>query len=561
MSDIFEKRTLRDALRVVFRRWHVFLVATSAFAIALIYLAHYWPLSYTGATLFERRIDPAVDNLKGESFEVMKRTLIHRLGGREAVERVIEELGVTRGLSHGPDGRLTLSGNMARQELVAEFQKRLKIDFRVQSPTIDLVSVQFTHEDPELASRVPNVLVTNYMEWVHKNIYERLGASREFLAKQGAKCKGRLGELEQQRLEFEVKHAGMFPDSPDALQTRINAVHSDLDTLRLQQKKAKKELARLESLASQVAQSTPEGAKKASQVELEYARLHTLLRYTREELDVALTVKGYTELHPEVKVLRGNIARLEARVADLEAKLPAGVETVASNDPLPRPENLQTALAAVRSEVEVTTAEIERLENRLKELESLMANYTVIRQQYSEILGKIRDEQGEAARWKSREDEIQMALEAEAAKRRTHLESVQAAERQFRPSSPALLRVLGLAYVGGLAFGSGIVFLLNFLDRSVGTTEEASKYFSVPIHGVIGEIVTARRRFQKMIRRYLVGPLIALAVLCVLGIATFSITLWLKAPEKFGEWRAAPVRFVYDHTMTVAEQLWQRIRS
>ena len=154
-----------------------------------------------------------------------------------------------------------------------------------------------------------------------------------------------------------------------------------------------------------------------------------------------------------------------------------------------------------------------------------------------------------------------MALDAEVAKRRTHLESVQTAEKQFRPSSPKLMMILAFTYLGGLAFGGGVVFLINFLDRSISTTEEAGKYFNVPVHGVIGEIITTRQRLRRGIRRYLLAPAVTLLILGVLGIATLSITLWLKSPEKFQEWKAAPVRFVFDHTTTLAGELWQRIRS
>ena len=187
MSEVLQGWTPRDALRVVFRRWPLFLVGASVFAVAAICWAHYWPLSYTGTAIFERRLDPAGSHLKSESFEGMKRTLIHRLAGREAVGQVIEELGLTQGLPHGPDGQLTPAGNMTKQQLVAEFRGKLQARFQVESTNIDLVSVEFTHEDAKLASEVPNALVSKYMEWVHKNIHARLESSSQFLADQAGR--------------------------------------------------------------------------------------------------------------------------------------------------------------------------------------------------------------------------------------------------------------------------------------------------------------------------------------------------------------------------------------
>jgi len=745
MSEFFEKRTLRDALRVVFRRWHVFLVAAAAFAVVLICSAHYWPLRYTGTAFFRRTVDPAVADLKIESFESLKRELIWRLGGREAVEKVIEDCELDRGWPHGLDRPgLALEGDKAKQELVAEFQKRLRIDFRVESSTIDLVSVEFTHENATLASKVPNVLVSNYMESVHKSIYDSLAASKKFLEEQGSKCKTRLDELEQQRLEFQVKHAGMFPDSPDALQTRIDTVQADLKTLKLQQKMAREELERLESLGGthRPADQVPEDGAVA--LELEYRRmkdqlqellgqlvvarlqltdrhptvinikesigplearaeqmdprivkelaklpldpidcqllytdllarlkklddelsqpapgstpkepapsgknikgemtqlkdfvankvlsalpekrksehLGALLKNLQRKLEEACTVDAVTDAaNPAVKALKEAVLNLRSHLPTLMPKvsrdlqyrlvqlelqcfqdrldiarqvrrlpensqevmdLREGVESLLKLAPklktdLPmradagyvegaavRREDLVTAQARAEVQLEVTTAEIERLENQLKQLEGAMANFTVVRQQYLELLGKIQDEQAEATRWKVRQDEVQMALDAEVAKRRTHLESVQTAETQFRPSSPSLLRVLAMAYVGGLAFGGGVVFLLNYLDRSISTTEEAGKYFNVPVHGVIGEIITAKRRLQRKFRRYVLEPVVALIILGALGSATLSISLWLNAPDAFKVWKSEPASFVVDHATSVVEGLWRYVRS
>lgn len=565
MTESAEKKTLRDALRVVFRRWPVFLVASSAFAVVVIWASHYMPLKYTGTAYFERRMDPAVDNLGNASFEGMKQTLIQRLRGREAVEQVIEQLGLTKGLPHAA-GELTSEGNKAKQDLVAGFQRDLGISFQVQTPAVDLVSVDFTHQDADLASKVPNLLVANYTEWVHQNIYDRLAASSKFLGEQEAKCKRRLDELEKQKLDFEVQHAGSFPESPNALQSQINALQSDLDTVQMQQTKANTTVARLEAMSGKAPPTQPdeartESVRKLSSIELEYARLLDQVELLRADLQTAIMVRRYTELHPEVRTLRASIANLDARLREIEPRLPKGYEPVTAKSVAFKGENVETALAAARSEVEVTTAEIQKMDNRLRELQSLMSNYTVVRQQYVVIMDRIRDQAAEATRWKTRQDEIQMALDAEVAKRRTHLESVQTAEKQFRPSSPKLMMILGLAYFGGLAFGGGVVFLINHLDRSIRTTEDAIQHFNVPVHGVIGEIATSKSRRRTKIRRYLLRPAATVVVFVALIAATLSITLWLKAPDTYQNWKAAPVQFVVDHVGSTVGDLWDRLRS
>jgi uncharacterized protein involved in exopolysaccharide biosynthesis len=435
----------------------------------------------------------------------------------------------------------------------------------VQSPTIDLVSVEFTHEDPDLASKLPNLLMTNYIEWAYGSIISELRDKKKFYEEQASACTNRLAGLVQQRTDFEVKHAGMFPDSPDMLQSRINTIHSDLDTLRIQQNKAKKDVARLESLAGVVAQnsdpSKPNVPKRPTQAEIEYAQLALRLQYAKQDLDTAILVKRYTELHPDVRKLRESIRVLEGRLAELEPKLPPDYEPPPEKGPMPRPENVEMALAAARSELDVTTSEIERLENRAKGYDALMANFTPVRQEYLDLVGKIKDKTEEADRWKSLRDQNQMRLDAEDAKKRTHLVSVETAERQFKPSSPALMKVLLLAYAGSLLFGGAIVFLLHALDRSISTTEDAAHYFNVPVHGVVGEIDTAKRRARRKLWRCVLWPAVIVVAVGLLAFATMSIALWLTSPDQFQQWRSAPVTFVWHHVTAFVARFLQMTKS
>ncbi len=268
----------------------------------------------------------------------------------------------------------------------------------------------------------------------------------------------------------------------------------------------------------------------------------------------ARQVRGFPEDSKKVIGLKQEVANLGDLAGRLKTDLPMQVDPLRVERPVVRAEDLLTALARAKSELDVTTAEIARLENQLVALNRKNDDAPTARQKYLEITGKIRDQEIEGGRWKTRLNEIQMALEAEIAKRRTHLESVQTAQVQFVPSSPKLTMILAFACFGGLAFGGGVVFLLHLLDRSVSTTEEAAHYFKVPIHGVIGEMVTRKRRLRQKIRRYLVEPAVALLILGALSIAMLDIGLKLKSPERYQEWRSAPVKFVFDHVTTTSEE-------
>ncbi len=324
MDDAAEKKTPRDLLRVVFRHWRLFLLGASLFAIAALLGSHYIPVKYTGTTIFERRSDPAageIASLRGQSsgFGPYKLTLQHELAGYNAVERTVNELGMTRGIPRGLDGQLTLAGKMAKQQLIDDLRMNLAVKWEVRSEQVDLISVSFTHHDAVLAEQIPNTLVKNYINWASEQIIERLAARRKFLLEQVQNCTTRLDELTKQRLEFETKHAGMMPDSPASLHERIQQVSADMDTLRRQQTVAELKLARLKNLAVPTTESPNEPIQVVKGPNPELKRLEDKLRKFQDQLDAALMISHMTDKHPTVQTLRAKITQLEERIKQTPA--------------------------------------------------------------------------------------------------------------------------------------------------------------------------------------------------------------------------------------------------
>ena len=543
MAETKRKPTPRDILRMVFRRRRMFVLGAAAFALTALIGAEYMPLKYTGTTIFERRMDTAsleITRSRTETFESIKLTLQHELVGRTAMERAVTELDLTRGMHRGPDGELTLKGQMDKQELVKALMDKTQMQFNVRSPEVDLISVSFTDEDPDLAQKMPNTLVRNYITRISEEIVSRLTKSRDFLQTQVGNADGRLQEATRARIDFEAQHGGMLPDSPGALQERMQQMSTDMDTIRRQQAVAKQKLQRLKALAEKAAAAPGEPIQVVKGPNPELDRLKQDLRTFRDDLANAMILRHMTEKHPTVQTLHKKIEEIEKEIEETPE------ETViqkiyGSEGP---GDDLAMALAAAQSEVEMADKELERLQGRLNAVQLLVANYAPVRQQYLELSTKVGEFEAEKQSWQNRLTGVQMALEAEVAKRRTHLNAVQLAEKQFRPSSPKLLYVLGFALAGGLAFGGAVVFLSNTLDRSISATQDAAKHFNLPVCGVIDEIATPGERLWRNVRRGVVEPTIALILVGIIAVAGLNIALWLHYPEEHKQWQEDPTAFV-----------------
>jgi uncharacterized protein involved in exopolysaccharide biosynthesis len=550
------KQNFRDLMRVAFRRRWIFLLGASAFAFSALWFA---PAvikpKYSGEAKFQRRSDSASEHItaaESESFETLKKSLVHELADRESMEIAVEELGLTRGMPRDRDGMLTEAGRMARQELVADLRDSVKVKYEVQSEQFDLVAVSFTDSDPVLAQRLPNVLVKNYINNTSREIITRLTASMRWLESEANKSRLALDELIQQRIDFETAHAGMLPDKPGALQKEVDTLLSDIDTVRRQKESAERQLEQLREMAH-AAQNQDEPTRVHRGPNPELARLKEMLREREEELTSSRTLHRMTDEHPRV-------VRLKERIDELRQEIERTPQEIVLERVFGQQdrEQIKVHMAAVESDVTTTTRELQRMEARLSKMQQLLGNFAPTRKNYLSLLKKIDEAEAELKRWQDRLTGVEMALAAEVAARRTHLETVQLAEMQFLPSSPSLIMLIGFALAGGLAFGAALVVLAAKLDRSIATTDDAIESLGLPVLGTVDEIVTPGRRLRRRLGKLVLVPVIAILVLTALALGGLQSTLWLRYPQKYEQWKNSPVAFVCQE---VGERLGQTERK
>jgi uncharacterized protein involved in exopolysaccharide biosynthesis len=545
-------KTTRDLLRIVFRRWPVFLLGAAFFTVAAIIAAHFVPLKYTGTAIFRIGLEAAADRISpisGETLETVKERLRSDLTSYRAVEEAIETLGLTKGLPRGEDGRLTAEGDRSRLEMIDGIRKNISVQWESRSQQEDLVSVSFTHGDPTLAESMPAVLITWYINHTYNLIREGLKTTHDFIQQNVDNCHKGLEALRKQRIEFETQHAGMLPDNPSALQDRIQTVSSDLEVLRRQQSVAQQKLQRVQFHGTTQPSSEPSTQPSTQPIEIMgpnpvLAALKDELRKSKDDLEIALNVPPrMTEKHPRVQELRARIEQLEKRIQEEPAQ--AVLQTLN----VPEEASLRVLKMEAEAELAMTNKEIERLENLLQSYQSLWANYGPVRQQYLEFVQKSEDLNKQASMWQQKQMDVEAALQAQMSESGMRLAAVQNPQKQFRPSSPTMAMVMACAILGGLAFGGGMVFLSSVLDRSITATEDAAGHFDIPIVGVIGEIYSKRDLAIRRLKKLIIVPIVTLVVLVALGLSSLSIYLRLEDPQRYKDgWKVNPAKFLMEYS-------------
>lgn len=535
MSERPEQNTPKDALKAVLRHRWLLLLGASLFSIVAMLVSHYIPLKYSSSAMFERRSDAATQGIgaNSESFGTMRLTLRYELSGPKAIERAIEDLGLTRQMPQGVDGQLTPAGQKEKQILIAELAKNMNVTWPVQSSQVDRIVLNFTHSDRSLAEQLPNILVKNYINWVSAQMIQRIRNSQDFLQAQIDKHKSRLGELVSKKIAFQAKHGNISLADPGELQDRIKELTAAIDASHREQNIAEKKLSAVQTTIRQT------------------KRNHTKrqLSELKDRLDQQISVAGMTYQHPAVQNISKRIAQLEKRMK--ETPDVSVLSDEAENDPLLR--NMAVQLAVAQTDVQGIRANRDRLVRRRDRLKAVVADATSIRQEYFKIVDPIKEEQVQLTQWQKRLTNGKMALDAEIANRRTQLSSIQPARKPIKPLSPQLWMVLGLALGGGLLFGYGLTFVADTVNCSITCTKDAAEYFDAPIHGVISEIMTPGQWISRHLRRRALTSVVSLVLLAALGLSVLSVVLRLRYPEQYKQWLSSPSGYVYDQVIELAQ--------
>ncbi|NLW85644.1 MAG: hypothetical protein GXY38_02090 [Planctomycetes bacterium] len=538
-----EKSYPADMLKLLLgHRWLLTLVA-GVCATAVVIIAHFLPLRYTGTAVFEFGLESAAEQISRsskDSFGTIKERLRHDLTGYNAVEKGIQNLGLVKGLPHDVEGQLTIEGRAQLQQLVEQVMRGLDVRWEARSLKEDLVSISFTWHDPWLAEKLPNELVSEYTERTCETLRNSLKRQHDFLLAKVNDCDKTLQDLTRRQIQFETEHGGMLPTDLLALQERIQQARTSIDTLRHEQQVGRRSIEQLERLRDGGTIPDTQPAQVVKQINPELLRLREQVNRLKEELDVALWRERKTEKHPLVIALRAKIAESEKLIEETPPEIVS--ERVFA--PIDVPTDVVSAIQAAQWQVEVGGRNLARLESLMPAYESLWANFGPLRQEYLRFNANLEEHRLITQRWRERLEDAEVALAAAVNNRLTYLKTVQPAHEQLFPSWPKMTHVLGLMLAGAAGAVGIVIVALKTLDRSIMTAEDAACYFELPVHGVIAEIVPARVKTIRGLKRWTFRPLVTAVLLLVMGLSIMSIMLRLNNPRKYVEWKTAPLQYV-----------------
>jgi len=512
----------RDVWRIMRRRIVLFLVTAGVSAAALLLASQALPLQYTGTTEFERRVDAAAEEVmksKSQSFAAWKLTLEKELTSEARIVDVLVKL--KRLDARDPGAAMSRDESIKRQTLLSRVRENLRIDWRVGNEQVDRLALSYTDADPELAWQIPQGLAEEYGTYVSRQIRDHLTESCNYYVERIRDASETLKRVRADRVAFQAANGDKYPE-PGAYAQRVNTLLLEAQALRPALELAHQREAQLLTLidpADDVAAFRP--AREVTGPNPEYAKLTDEIRRIKQDCNDAVTFRGWTEKHPTMLAMRKKIVSLEAA---LEQTPPTNTFQQSAEPAAGNWLQLEFDLAATRSQILMLTQRLEKVQRELDGLQKNVALYTRAAQEYADKVKEEGDWSERIAYFQTRHNDLQLQLNAEMSQRGTRQDTLRYAVRPHTPSSPKLWMILAGSGLGALALAGGMVFLASYFDHTVTHPELAAMQFEVPVHGVIGEILTAGQRRARRVRRWVVVPL--MVVVLAAGVASSA---WLAA--------------------------------
>jgi polysaccharide biosynthesis transport protein len=343
--------------------------------------------------------------------------------------------------------------------MIAEFKSNLKVSL---SPNTRIIEVHYRSPDPQMAANVVNTLMQTYVENNFKARFESTMQASDWLSKQLVDLQMKVETSQEKLVRYQREHEILGADE------KQNITMEKLDELNKELTAAESERMDKEALYRLVQSGDPDAiASSAAAIEDEgsgpqssTALLGTLrARQADLKIQAADLSTQFGPSYPKLNQLNSQLKEIDSEIQGEMKKIVAKVRgqyTAA----LQREEMLGQALDKQKQEAN-------KLNESAIEYSLLKRDVDTNRQLYEGLLEKLK-EAGVSAGLKANNFRI-----------------LDGARPPTAPVEPNIPRNLLLAAVLGLATGVGLAFLLEGLDNTVRTTDQAQMISGVASLGMI----------------------------------------------------------------------------
>ena len=470
---------LREYLRILIKRkWVVLGSVALIFAVVAIATLRSTPIYEASGSIAINKMDPEIMNFKdspsggGDYYydPADLDTEVSILRSDLLALQVIKQLNLDKRPEFGGQGQppvnsleLTTDALQAdstqTSEVLGAFKGNLRVALR---PNTRIVEIHYRSPDKNLASRVVNTLISTYIEQNFKTRFESTMQASDWLQKQLADLQIKVETSQEKLVKYQKQHEILGIDE------KQNIITAKLDELNKELTAAESNRMEKESIYRMVQSGDGEAAAAAAAANVEAgtggSSGSSLLEKLREQkadlrIQVAQLSTQFGPSYPKVAQLTSQLKEVDAQI-QLETK--KAVASVRSN-----------YLASLQRENMLSDA-LERQKQGANQLNESAIEYSLLKRDvetnrtlYEGLLEKLKE------------------AGVTAGLRSNNIRPVDRARVPTGPTEPNVPRNLSFALALGLSTGIGLAFLLEGLDNTVRTPEQAQIISALASLGMI----------------------------------------------------------------------------
>jgi polysaccharide biosynthesis transport protein len=467
---------LREYLRVLIKRkWIVLGTLAAIFGASLVATLRITPIYDAVGSIAINKPDPVLQNLRDPGNSGMDYydptdldTEVRILRSDLLALQVIGQLNLDRMPEFGGNGAPASSSlalttdafepDSARaNEVLGGFKGNLHV---VLEPNTRIIDIHFRSPNKELAARVVNTLGSTYIEQNFKTRFESTMQASDWLSRQLVDLQMKVETSQQKLVKYQKQHQILGIDEKQNITTaKLDELNKEL-TVAESARMEKESVFRLadsgdpESALAVANGGTAKGSGSTS-------GLLDKLQATKADLKIQIAQLStqFGPAYPKLAELNNQLQEIDTQIQGETKK----VEGRLRGDYLAalQRENM------LRSALEEQKQQENRLNESAIEYSLLKRDFETNRTLYEGLLQKLKE------------------AGVTAGLRSNNIRQVDIARTPAAPAEPNIPRNLGFALALGLTSGIGLAFLLEGMDNTVRTPEQAQVISGLPSLGMI----------------------------------------------------------------------------
>src|SRR5882762_6893283 len=343
-------------------------------------------------------------------------------------------------------------------------------------PNTRIIEIHYTSPDKNLAAAIVNTLAMTYKEANYKTKFESTMQASDWLSKQLVDLQIKVETSQEKLVRYQKEHEILGTDEKQNIITsKLEELNKELTLAegdRMQKEAAYRQVQSGDPAAAAAAAIAGTGGSSGSQLD------HLRGQQADLRIKVAEASTQFGPSYPKVAELNNQLKQLDTEIQNETTKVVGGIR-----------DQYEVALQhekLLAADFEEQKRQANKLNESAIEYSMLKRDLDTSRQLYEGLLEKMKE------------------AGINAGLRSNSFRIVDSARVPTAPSEPNIPRNLSFAFALALTTGVGLAFLLESLDNTVRTTEQAQNISQLPSLGLIP--MGSRSESNKSARRLAIAP-------------------------------------------------------